>query len=141
MTYLSLAWQVPAIFTAVPMVHRLLPFRLAARAIPLFYVIVSVLTMLLPTQVCLAMGAAGLVSWVHARMGLGLSDDPGPDMNETIGKLMTWWESVVTYLQTLPWSRVRPAPKDASPEDGDTEDDILPFQEPPRPVTRRIPPL
>ena len=79
MTYLSLAWQVPALFTAVPMVARLLPVKLPERAIPLLYVVVALIVFALPAEVCLAMGAAGVVSMVHVRLGENLTaiDPPG----------------------------------------------------------------
>ena len=45
MAYIDLLWQLPAIFTAVPMLARLLPFRLPARAVPLFYFIVALIVL------------------------------------------------------------------------------------------------
>jgi hypothetical protein len=135
MNYSHLLYQVPAIFSAVPMIHRLLPFRLAERAIPLFYVIVSVLVMALPGSLCLALGAAGLVSYLHNLIGVRLSAEAPPDMAEVANKLALAWDYIVTHLQMLPVNR---ATSDATTLDGDPEDVKEPYQEPPSPPEERI---
>lgn len=105
----NLLYQVPAIFTAVPMVHRLLPFKLPARALPLFYFIVSFMVMLMPGRICLALGAAGLISMLHIRLGENLANASPPDMKEVANALALGWDYIVTHLQMLPISRVDPA--------------------------------
>jgi hypothetical protein len=138
---LALTWQVPAIFTAVPLVHRLLPFKLAARAMPLFYFLVSVLVMTLPGSVCLALGAAGLVSMLHSRVGVSLSTEPGPDMEAVANWIAVAWDYMVTHLPVLPTNKSKQVTiVDDDPEDGNTE-----YAEPPkppeRPIAQRIPHL
>jgi hypothetical protein len=141
---LALLWQVPAIFSAVPMIHRLLPFRLAERAIPLFYVLVSVLVMALPGSLCLALGAAGLVSYLHNQIGVRLSAEAPPDMAEVANKLAVAWDYIVTHLQMLPVNRATPAAYETTVDD-DSEDVKEAYQEPPSPpearVAQRIPHL
>ena len=95
MAYIYLAWQVPALFTAVPMVARLLPFKLPERAIPLLYVVVALIVFALPAEVCLAMGAAGLVSMIHVRLGENLAAIPAPDMPGVANKLALAWDRLV----------------------------------------------
>lgn len=132
-TLLALLWQVPAIFTAVPMLHRLLPFRLAERAIPLFYVLVSVLVMALPGSLCLALGAAGLVSFLHNRIGLRLAVEAPPDMAEVVNKLALAWDYIVTHLPVLPVGTQQSPTVDDGPEDVKEA-----YQEPPSPPEDRI---
>jgi hypothetical protein len=129
-------------------VARLWPVKLADRAIPLLYVVVSLIMMAMPAYVCLAFGAAGLVSMVHAHLGESVASIPPPDMKETIGKLYLGWDRVVQHLQTLPWSRIDPrrsTSMDALLDDDSPEDDQREYQEPPRPPeatpVSRIPPL
>lgn len=146
MTYMSLLWQIPAIFTAVPMVARLWPVKLAARAVPLLYFAVSVVVMALPGSVCLALGAAGLVSMVHVRLGENVAATDPPDMQEVAGKLAVAWDYIVTHLPEIPGTRLHARSIHDSPED-DNPEDTGPeaYQEPPRPpeatVVSRIPPL
>ena len=145
MDYSHLLYQLPAIFTAVPMVHRLLPFRLAERAIPLFYVIVSVLVMALPGGLCLALGAAGLVSYLHNRIGVRLSAEAPPDMAEVANKLALTWDYIVTHLPSRFLIPVRPGGNQDSTVDDSSEDVKEAYQEPPSPpearVAQRIPHL
>lgn len=133
MDYSHLLYQLPAIFTAVPMLHRLLPFRLAERAIPLFYVIVSVLVMALPGSLCLALGAAGLVSYLHNRIGVRLTAESPPDMAEVANKLALAWDYIVTHLPALPVKGQQEPIVHDSPEDGKEA-----YQEPPSPPEERI---
>jgi hypothetical protein len=147
-THLDLLWQLPAVFTAVPLVHRLLPFKLAARAIPLFYAIVSLVVMAMPDRVDLALAAAGLISLIHNRMGLRLSEDPPPDMKQVreavsnAGALA--WDYIVSYLQKArtAGSSQEPIVHD-KPDDDNSEHEEFP--DPPKPpegkVTQRIPRL
>lgn len=135
-TLLALLWQVPALFTAVPMLHRLLPFRLAERAIPLFYVLVSVLVMALPGSLCLALGAAGLVSFLHNRIGLRLAVEAPPDMPEVVNKLALAWDYIVTHLPRS-WPPGTTGKQEPIVHD-DGEDDNPAYQEPPSPPKDRI---
>lgn len=141
MDYSHLLYQLPAIFTAVPMLHRLLPFRLAERAIPLFYVIVSILVMAMPGGLCLALGAAGLVSYLHNRIGVRLSAEGPPDMAEVANKIALAWDYAVTRTS---WIKV-PVPSNVTTVDDDAEDVKEAYQEPPSPpearVAQRIPHL
>jgi hypothetical protein len=130
---LHLLYQVPAIFTAVPMVHRLLPFKLPERAIALFYVLVSVLVMALPGSLCLSLAAAGLVSFLHNRIGVRLSTETPPDMAEVANKLALAWDYIVTHLPVLPVKIQQPPTVDEDPEDVKE-----PYQEPPSPPEDRI---
>jgi hypothetical protein len=130
---LALLWQVPAIFTAVPMVHRLLPFKLPERAIGLFYVLMSVVVMALPGSLCLSLAAAGLVSFLHNRIGVRLSAEAPPDMAEVANKLALAWDYIVTHLPVLP-VKVQQAPM----VDDNPEDVKEPYQEPPSPPEDRI---
>lgn len=136
--WLDLLYQVPAIFTAVPMVHRLLPFRLAERAIPLFYVLMSVLVMALPGSLCLALGAAGLVSFLHNRIGVRLSAEAPPDMAEVANKIALAWDYIVTHLPRFLIVPVFPDLRKPMVHD-DAEDDKEPYQEPPSPPEGKIP--
>lgn len=147
---LALAWQVPAAFTAVPMVARMLPFKLPERAIPLMYFLVTWLCMVLPGSACLALGVAGLMSMLHVRLGEKVANVPPPDMAEVANKLALGWDYIVTHLPQLPVkgnrvSIVHDGPEDATSEDDGPEDENPGFQEPPpdsRPsVVSRIPPL
>ena len=147
MTYLSLAWQVPALFTAVPMVARLLPFKLPERAIPLLYVVVALIVFALPAEMCLAFGAAGLVSMIHVRLGENLTAIDPPDMPKVANNLAVAWDWLVTW-QRLSWSRAIPrksASLDDILEDDDSGHDQGEYPEPPRPPesrpVSRIPPL
>jgi hypothetical protein len=149
MAYTDLLWQIPAVFTAVPMAARMLPCRLAARAVPLFYFIVAVVVMALPGGICLALGAAGLVSMIHVRLGENISATDPPDMKEVAGKLALGWDYIVTHLQMLPWSRVDPGFRSRSihdsPDDDNPDDNNREYHDPPRPPgpppVSRIPPL
>lgn len=145
---LALLWQLPAIFTAVPLVHRLLPFKLAARAIPLFYSVVSLLVMLLPGRVCLALAAAGLVTILHSKVGLSLSAEEPPDMQAVTARLRTAYDTI-SGLLVLGYERLFLAAAgipqvpivDDKPGDDNLEHDEHP--DPPRPpqarITQRIP--
>lgn len=122
--------------------HRLLPVKLAARAIPLFYSVVALIVMALPDRVDLALAAAGLISLIHNRMGLRLSEDPPPDMKqavETVSNVAALtWDYITAYLQ-----RVRPSvPSEDSSVDEDSEDDKPEHDDhpdPPRPPEGKIP--
>lgn len=146
MSYLSLLWQVPAIFTAVPLVHRMLPFKLAARAIPLFYAIVSLVVMTMPDRLDLALAAAGLVSLAHNRMGIRLAQDPPPDMKLVRETVANWsaltWDYISTRLPRSLASRLEPIlddkPGDGNPEDASSKDEH--YQEPPKPPDGKVPP-
>src|SRR6185437_2036543 len=147
-THLDLLWQIPAVFTAVPLVHRMLPFKLAARAIPLFYAIVSLVVMALPDRLDLALAAAGLISLIHNRMGLRLSEDPPPDMKQVREAVSNasalTWDYIVTYLQKVRKSgpSQEPIVHDDSDDDKSEHEE---FPDPPKPpeghVTQRIPRL
>lgn len=145
MDYTPLLWQLPAIFTAVPMVARLLPVKIPPRAVPLLYVVVSLVVMALPGRVCLALGAAGLVSMIHVRLGENLSATEPPDMTEVANKLALAWDYIVTHLPILPVHRRQVSVSHDTPEDASPEDDVIPYDEPPRPpearITQRIPHL
>lgn len=132
------------------MVARLLPFKLAERAIPLFYVLVSLLVMAMPGSVCLALGAAGLLSMIHVRLGERIADIPGPDMTETANKIALGWDYIVTHLPVLPVRgkqliMIDGELVDVNPEHDETEDDNQDYQEPPHPpeakIAQRIPHL
>lgn len=131
MSLLPLVWQLPAIFTAVPMVSRLLPFKLAARAIPVFYFTVSLIVMAMPGRVDLALAAAGLISMLHLRLGENLTSTEPLDIKEVGNALFLAWDYIVTRLQELPVSRVKASKVHESPEDVKPKDDS--YQEPPRP--------
>ena len=135
MSYTDLAWQLPAVFTAVPMVHRLLPFRLPARALPLFYFIVALVVMALPGSVCIALGAAGLVSMIHIRLGENLANDAPPDMEEVMNKLALAWDYIVTHLPGKPV-----VPKPGAILHDSSEDDNTEYAEPPSPPEGRVVP-
>jgi hypothetical protein len=149
MTHIDLLWQVPAIFTAVPMVHRLLPFKLAARAIPLFYAVISWLVMAMPDRIDLGLAAAGLVTLLHNRVGLSLSTEQPADL--AVAK--TWLRETYASISGLlvlgyEWvAATRPAVQDETvhddDEDGKSEHEKFP--DPPKPppgnVPQRIPRL
>ena len=141
MTYLSLAWQVPALFTAVPMVARLLPVKLPERAIPLLYVVVALIVFALPAEVCLAFGAAGLVSMIHVRLGENLAAIPAPDMPEVVGKLALAWDRLVQgfgyLLAVVPLGDKHAKSIHDSPDDDDPRHDQEKYPEPPRPPETR----
>jgi hypothetical protein len=149
MNLLPLLWQLPAIFTAVPLVHRLLPFKLAARAIPLFYTIVSLVVMAVPDRLSLALAAAGLVSLAHNRLGILLAKDPPPDMKLVRETVSNWsalaWDYIVTHLPVSGFApgSVSRASRDQDPtvhddsEDDKSEDDS--YQEPPKAPPDKIP--
>lgn len=132
MQLLPLLWQLPAIFTAVPMAARLLPFKLAARAIPLFYFIVSVVVMALPGRLCLALGAAGLISMLHVRLGENLTATDPPDMKEVANKLALAWDHIVLTLPRFLVIPVNGRNTDLTVHDG-SEDGNEAYQEPPSP--------
>ncbi len=144
MSYIDLAWQVPAIFTAVPMLARMLPVKLPTRAIPLFYFVVSLVVMALPGSTCLALGAAGLVSMIHVRLGENLTATDPPDMRDVANKLALVWDYAVTHLPALPVRSGQDASIHELLEDDNTEHDEESYPEPPRPPGKpvsRIPPL
>lgn len=122
------------------MVHRLLPFKLPERSIGLFYVLMSVLVMALPGSLCLALAAAGLVSFLHNQIGVRLSSETPPDMAEVANKLALAWDYIVTHLPTLPVNGQQEPIVHDNPED-----DKEAYQEPPSPpearVAQRIPHL
>lgn len=146
---LHLLYQVPAIFTAVPMLARLLPVKLPERAIPLFYFLVSMLVMALPGSMCLALGAAGLVSMIHVRLGEKVSTIPEPDTTGLVNNAALVWDYIVTHLPSPSMFRrntiLYELAEDATPGDDDPEDENTEYQEPPRPpeppIARRIPHL
>lgn len=153
MNLLPLLWQIPAVFTAVPLVHRLLPFRLAARAIPLFYTVISWLVMMMPDRIDLGLAAAGLITLLHRRLGVTLATEEPADVQV----LVTWLRDtyqVMANLLVLGYDYAsRAAPRNThlvqdptvhdKPEDGKPEDDG--YQEPPKAppgkITQRIPHL
>jgi len=150
MSFLFLLWVLPAGFTAVPMLHRLLPFKLPERAIPLFYFLVVLLCMFLPCRVDLALGAAGLLSMIHLRFGESLAKTEPPDMSEVANHLALAWDYMMTHLPRLTVKVQQPltvhdGPEDDNPEDDNPEDDNSEYQEPPHPPpdasTLRIPHL
>lgn len=142
MNLLPLVWQLPAVFTAVPLVHRLLPFKLAARAIPLFYSVVALIVMSLPDRLDLALAAAGLISLIHNRMGLRLSEDPAPDMQKVIESVSNaaalTWDYIVTNLQRLPLV-VPPKAPTVHDKPGDDKPEHEEHPDPPAPPEGRIP--
>lgn len=147
MDFVTLLWICPAIFTAVPMVARLLPFKLPQRAIPLLYFLVAMLCMVLPCRVDLALGAAGLISMIHLRFGESLANVEPPDMQAVANTLALGWDYIVMHLPLLPVKGQRIVMVDASEEDDksedeDAEDENTEYQEPPQPppqpITQRI---
>lgn len=147
---LALTWQLPAAFTAVPLVHRLLPFKLSSRALPLFYFLVTWLCMALPDSACLALGAAGLLSMIQIRLGENLANSPGPDMAEVANRIALAWDYIVTHLPQLPVKgkqvhSIHDAVEDDNPDDEESEDEQTAYQEPPQDaratVVSRIPHL
>lgn len=150
MNFIDLAWQIPAIFTAVPMVARMLPFRLAPRAVPLFYFLVSLVVMALPDRIDLALAAAGLVTLLHQRVGLRVTGEEPPDMQEVAAKLRRGYATTVYLLSSgydrlallagrlSGWVPTLPdPPDDGKPDDDSSEDED--YQEPPVPPPGRIP--
>lgn len=144
MNLLPLLWQVPAIFTAVPMIARLLPFKLATRAIPLFYTLVSLVVMTMPDRLDLALAAAGLVSYLHQHVGVRLSAEEPPDMQEVADKLRRGYD-VMANLLVMGYERVsRAAPRNSvqdptlhdEPDDGNPEHE---YSEPPKAPPEKIP--
>ena len=149
MTFTSLAWQLPAMFTAVPMLHRLLPFKLPERAYPLFYFLVCLVVMFLPGRIDLALGAAGLLSMIHIRLGEHLSHVEPPDMQEVANKAALAWDYIAVHLLSSRWPSLR-RPGGKAPVSHDSPDDATPeddtgYQEPPKvpdePIARTIPHL
>jgi hypothetical protein len=143
MDFTALAWQLPAMFTAVPMLHRLLPFKLPERCYPLFYFLVCFVVIFLPGRVDLALGAAGLLSMIHVRLGEHMHQVDPPDMKEVANKLALGWDYIVTYLQRAPWSRISPATRKAPtvhdrPDDDNSDDGSADYQEPPSPPEQPI---
>lgn len=150
MSFLFLLWVLPAGFTAVPMLHRLLPFKLPDRAIPLFYFLVVLLCMFLPCRVDLALGAAGLLSILHLRFGESLAKTEPPNMSEVANHLALGWDYFVTHLPTFGSKSpktltVHDDDEDDKPSDDVLDDDNTEYQEPPHPppepTLRRIPHL
>ena len=139
MKWTDLIYQLPAVFTAVPMVHRLLPFKLAARAIPLFYFIVALVVMALPSSVCVALGAAGLVSMLHIRLGENLANAEPPDMSEVMNKLALAWDHMVISLPRFLIVPVNGKVPETAMIHDDSEDDNPVFAEPPSPPEGKIP--
>lgn len=150
MTFLPLVWQLPAIFTAVPLVHRLLPFKLAARAIPLFYAVISWLVMAMPDRIDLGLAAAGIVTILHRKFGLSLSTEEPADVQVAVAWCRNAYQ-VMTNLLVLGFDSlslatrpskdptVHPDPGDGNPGDESPEHDEHP--EPPKAppeVIRRI---
>jgi hypothetical protein len=147
MSFLQLAWQIPAIFTAVPMVARMLPFKLALRAVPLFYAIVSLVVMTMPDRIDLALAAAGLVTLLHNRVGVSVAGEEPPDMQAvgarlrsgyavTVYLLSTAYDTISTWWMTGHLSLRSPTVHDG-PDDGKPRDDD--YQEPPPPPAEGIP--
>lgn len=155
MNFLPLAWQIPAIFTAVPMVARLLPFKLALRAVPLFYTVISLLVMTMPDRIAMAMAAAGLVTLLHHRVGVSVTDGEPPDMREVSAKLRRAYATTVYLLSSAyDWLAVQAGrlsgmeqtihggPDDVNPEDGVPGKDYSePPPAPPEAVPKHIPDL
>ena len=150
MDFMSLLWIAPAIFTAVPMVGRMLPFKLPERAIPLFYFLVVLLCMFLPCRVDLALGAAGLLSILHLRFGESLAKAEPPNMSEVANHLALVWDYMITRLpRKSGWGSrsliVHDEDEDVESEDDALDDDNTEYQEPPHPpdepTLRRIPHL
>lgn len=142
MNFLPLLWQVPAVFTAVPMVARLWPVKLAPRAIPLFYFIVALVVMALPGRVDLALAAAGLVSILHQHVGVKLSAEEPPDMKEVANNLALAWDYIAPHLPVSYWPLTWPPKRQAlsvddTPEDGNPEHED--YQEPPVAPEGKIP--
>ena len=141
MTYLSLAWQVPALFTAVPMVARLLPLNCPSRAVRVLYVVVALIVFALPAEMCLAMGAAGLISMIHVRLGENLASIPAPDMPGVVGKLALAWDRLAQgygyLLAVVPLGDKHATSIHDSQDDDDTEHDQQEYPEPPRPPESR----
>lgn len=138
MSFLFLLWVLPAGFTAVPMLHRLLPFKLPERAIPLFYFLVVLLCMFLPCRVDLALGAAGLLSMIHLRFGESLAKTEPPNMSEVANHLALGWDYMVTHLPLLPVKGkqvtiVASDDEDDKPSDDVLDDDNQDYQPPPHP--------
>jgi len=126
----------------------MLPFKLAARAIPLFYAIVSLVVMALPDRLDLALAAAGLISLIHNRMGLRLSEDPPPDMKQVREAVSNasalTWDYIMAYLHKVRRSGPfqEPIVHDSSEDDNSGHEE---FPDPPKPpegkITQRIPRL
>lgn len=155
MNFLALAWQIPAVFTAVPMLARLWPTKLALRAIPLFYFLVSLVVMAMPDRIDMALAAAGLVTLLHSRVGLRLGGEEPPDLRATAAKLRTGYATTVYLLSSgYDWlsltagrlsgyvPTVHDPPVDGNPEDGEPGIDYQePPQAPPDAVPKHIPDL
>jgi hypothetical protein len=133
MNYSLLLYQLPAIFAAVPMVHRLLPFSVAARAVPLMYFLVALVVMALPGSVCVALGAAGLIAMLHVRLGEHPSKVSPPDMEEVLNKFALAYDYIVGHLLVLTDRSKQEPIVDDSPEDGKPE-----HAEPPPPLEHPI---
>lgn len=132
------------------MIARLLPFKLAPRAVPLFYFLVSLAVMAMPGRIDLALAAAGLVTLLHNRVGLRLAGEEPPDMQEVTAKLRRGYATTVYLLSSgydqlaLLASRLSgqapklpDAPGDGNPEDDSSGDES--YQEPPPAPPDRIP--
>jgi hypothetical protein len=149
MNYLSLAWQIPAVFTAVPMLARLWPTTLAPRAIPLFYFLVSLAVMAMPDRINFALAAAGLVTLLHSKVGLRLGGEEPPDLRAAAAKLRSAY-AVTAYLLSSGYDQlallagrlsgytptIHDVPEDGKPEDGEPGKD---YQEPPPAPPDRVP--
>lgn len=145
MDFVDLAWILPAAFTAVPLVHRLLPFKLPERAYPLFYFLVTLVCFFLPCRVDLALGAAGLLSIIHLRFGEHLAKTEPPDMQAVANSLALAWDHIVTHLpgwsaRTHQVTIVHDDSEDDNPDDGGADDDNPDYQEPPKPPEQRATP-
>jgi len=108
--------------------------------------------MALPDRLDLALAAAGLISLLHNRMGLRLSEDPPPDMRKVAEDVGNWVVLACDYISThLPRSLIIPVWGKGLEEPivHDDSDDDKPeheeFPDPPKPpeghVTQRIPRL
>lgn len=135
MAYTDLLWQLPAIFAAVPMAHRLLPFAVPARARPLMYFVVSLVVMLMPGRVDLALGAAGLISMLHIRLGENPAHVAPPDMKEVANKLALGWDYLVK--KTTSAIRLPVTSKEIIVDDGSGDVNEA-YQEPPPPPEHQI---
>lgn len=136
MIFLHLLYQIPAIFTACAALYYVLPFKLHARLLPLYMVVVSFFVMMLPVHYCLALGVAGLVTLLHKWFGVRFAQEEAPDVKGL------WDKGVSAYgwlLSKIPERLQWPGRQTTYVHD-DAEHDDPPH--PPETVAKsRIPPL
>lgn len=128
MIFLALAWQLPALFTAVPVVNGLLPVKVTERVVPLLYFLVALVVMVLPTIVCLALGAAGVVTLLHRFSGYSALSVPDPEVKRMWQALGEGYALLATRFPAIPWPT-----KHVTINHGDDQDEHPGIPEPPPP--------